>query len=111
MTNYIYTMPNATTGWDDILVQTSTAVGFFIPLFLVFIWLFVFLLGFRSQRNREGNADAPFWAILASISTLMVSLLMTTRAGMINLYTLGAVVAVTIISALWFFFTKGRNEV
>ena len=107
---YIYNIPNATTGVDDILVQTSSSMPSLVPLFLTFVWLFIFLGGFVRQRNKDGYADASQWAILSSLTTLVVALLFTTINNLINIATLSIVVGITILTGIWYFFSKGRNE-
>lgn len=107
---YLYNLPNATNGIDDAAVGIVASVPAFVPLLLAFTFLMVFLGGLVSQRRRESGADIQQWAVLASLSTLMVSLLLSTKAGLINLATLGIVIGLTILTGIWFFISKGRNE-
>ena len=107
----IYTLPNLSTGIDDAIIDTATAVPVFIPMFLLFIFGIVFLGGFTSQKRRLGNADMPMWATIASLSTLMVSLPLTLVSEIINLTTLSIVVTITIVSGLWLFLSRNRNEI
>jgi len=107
---YTFDMPNLTTGIDDTLVDVATTVPSFLIGTLLFVWSFVFLAGMAAQNKRRGSADAPMWATMASISTLMITLVLTLKAGLIGLDILGIVVAVTIMSGLWLFLSKGRGE-
>lgn len=66
--------------------------------------------GSATQKSKSGDADMPMWAMMASISTLVVSVLITVKSGMIEGWVLGIVVAVNILSGLWLFFSRGRGE-
>tara|TARA_R100001530_G_scaffold119075_1_gene86221 strand:+ start:352 stop:681 length:330 start_codon:yes stop_codon:yes gene_type:complete len=106
----LYDAPNLTGGIDNTLVEITREVPSFLIGFLMFIWGFVFMGGMASQTKRRGYADPAMWAVMASISTLMVTLVLSLTAGLINLEVLGIVVAITIMSGLWFFLSKGRGE-
>ena len=80
-------------------------------MMLIFVFSVVFLEGFTSQKRRSGSADVPMWALIASLSTLMIALAMTLTAGIIQIETLSIVVAVTIFSGFWLFTSRNRNEV
>jgi len=107
----LYNPPNLTEGVDQTLVSLASEVPSFIIGLLLFVWGIVFIGGATSQKRRTGFTDIPLWATLASVSTLLVSLLMTLKNGLINLETLGIVVAITVFSGLWLFLSKGRGEV
>jgi len=107
----LYNLPNSTTGIDAIIVDTATAVPIFIPMLLMFIFVTVLLGGSTAQRKRTGFSDLPLWSVLASISTLMVSLPLTLVVGIINVLTLSIVVVVTLLCGLWFFTSRNRYEV
>ena len=106
----IYDAPNLTGGIDETLVEVATAVPSFTIGFLVFVFGFVLLTGMGMQRKRTGYADVQMWFTMASVSTLRVSLMMTLKTGLINLETLGIVVAITVMSGLWLFLSRGRGE-
>jgi len=105
----IYNLTNATTP-DGILIGTATSVPAFPVMLLVFTWFFVFLGGSQKQSSRYGYADIPQWAVLASMSTMLLSLIMTITAGMIGLPILVITVAMTILTGVWFFMSRGRLE-
>ena len=105
----LYNLTNATTP-DEILIGTATSVPAFPIMILVFTWFFVFLGGSQKQSSRYGYADIPQWGVLASMSTLLLSLIMTTTAGMIGLPILVITVALTILTGVWFFMSRGRLE-
>ena len=107
----LYTPPNLTEGIDDAIIGTAATVPSFIPMFLVFIFGVVFLSGVINQKRRTGNADFPMWSVVASLSTLMMSMPLTLKAGLINLPTLSVVVVVTIMSGFWLFMNRNRNEI
>ena len=109
--DYLYELPNATTGMDDIVVQTVTAVPGFIPLLLLFVFFVVFLGGISRQKARTGTSDYAMWAVVASLSTFMVTLIMTLIEGLIRLDWLVIVVVITIFSVVWLFLDKKQSEV
>lgn len=106
----LYEEINLTSGVDDALISLAQNVPIFPIMLLVFIFGLVLLGGTSNQKRRTGTADFPFWSVLASLSTFMVSLLMTLGEGMIDLLTLGVVTGITIMCGLWFFLSKVRGE-
>jgi hypothetical protein len=105
----IYNLTNATTP-DGILIGMSTSVPTLPIMLLVFIWFFVFLGGSQRQNSRYGYSDMPQWSVLASMSILLVSLIMTITAGILSGGILTIVVALNILTSIWFFMSRGRNE-
>jgi hypothetical protein len=77
---------------------------------LVFVWFFIFLTGSIKQNRRSGYVDMPQWATLASLGTLLMSLAFTVKEGIIALPIFLVVIAITILSAVWFFMSRGRFE-
>lgn len=108
---YLYETPNSTIGIDNILVGTQASVHVFIPMVLFFIWGVIFMSGIIGQRKRSNYVDTPMWAVLASITTLMIALPMTLISGLIQLEWLVIIVIITIMSGLWLFLDKNRSEV
>lgn len=102
----LYTLPNATNGTDAILQQTIEQVPFLPPLLLLFVFFVVFLGGIARQRLRTGTADYSMWAVIASLSIFMLSLIMSVLSGFIRLDVLVIVVAVTIMSGVWFYLDR-----
>ena len=107
----LYELPNATSGIDAIAVQTITAVPSFISMTLAFVFFSVFLGGISRQKTRTGTADYPMWAVIASLGTLMTSLIMSTISGLIRLDLLVVVLVVTIFSGIWLFLDRKGSEV
>ena len=110
MTDYLYNLPNATSGIDEIAKQTITAVPSLAPLLLVFVWFLVFLGGTIRQNLRNGSADYPAWAVAASLATFMTTLIMSISSGFINLTNLVVIIVVTIFSFVWLALDKRGNE-
>lgn len=108
--DYLYELPNATSGIDEIAKQTITAVPSLAPLLLVFIWFVVFLGGVIRQNMRNGSADYPAWAVAASLATFLSVLIMSVSSGFINLDLLVVVVVITIFSFVWLALDKRGNE-
>ena len=108
--NYLYSIPNATTGMDDILIQEQAAVPSFIPLILLFVFFVVFLGGVIRQKARTGTADYSLWALLGCLTTFFTSLLMSVIQGLVNLFWLGIIIFLTIFAAVWFFIDRKPQE-
>lgn len=109
---YLYSLPNETTeGIDAIGEQIVTSVPAFTPLLLLFVFFVVFLGGSARQKLRTGDADFSMWAVVASIGTLLIALVLSITAGFIRLDWLIIVVVVTIFSGVWFFLDHGKSDV
>jgi len=106
----LFNQPNLTSGIDDALVTTSQSVQAFPIMIMVFVFLVIVLGGSANQKRRIGQADYPFWVLLGSITISFISLIFSLRAGMINLITLGIVISITIMSAVWFFLSNSKGE-
>ena len=107
----LFTLPNATSGADTILVQTASIVPSFTPLLLTFVFFVVFLGGIARQLNRTGGADYAMWATVASLSTFTVASILTLITGLINLEWFVIVLVVTIFSGTWLFLSRKQSEV
>ena len=106
----LYTLPNGTT-IDNIVIPLMGEVPSFVPLFLLFIFGVILLGGAARQKARTGSADFPMWSVVASIATLMITLLMSTITGFINLNYLVIIVVITIFSGVWLFLDHKQSEV
>ena len=109
--DYLYALPNSTAGIDAIAIQTFNVFPFMGALILFFVFMVVFLGGITRQKLRSGTADYSAWAMIASIATLLPALLFSVTAGFIQLDWLILVVAMNILSAIWFFMDKKYTEV
>ena len=106
----LYTPPNLTSGMDDAISQTVRAVPSFGIMLMVFTYLLVLIGGSSNQKKRLGTADYPMWSVLAGLTITFEALLMTIGTGILDITTLGIVIGVTILSAIWFFLSKQRGE-
>jgi len=106
----LFDEPNLTGGIDDALISTAQEVPTFPIMILVFVFFTILLGGATAQKKRTGSSDVPMWAVLAGLSTTFLALIMTMGEGIIDLATLGIVIAVTILCGLWFFLSKVRGE-
>ena len=109
--DYLYAMPNATSGIDEIAKQTITAVPTFVPMLLAFVFFVIFLGGISRQKARTGTADYPLWSVIASISIYLIALMLTLAEGLIRLDWLAIVTVITIFSGVWFFLDRKASEV
>ena len=108
---HLYELPNSTTGMDSIVTDTLSVSPFLTPMILFFVFIVVFLGGITRQKIRNGTADYSSWAILASIATLLPTLIFSIDAGFIQLDWLLIVVALNILSAIWFFLDRKPSEI
>jgi len=108
---YLYDLPNETTGIDAIALQIFISFPWITPLILLFVYMVVFLGGITRQKIRTGTADYPVWSILASLSILIIALLLSVSAGFIRLDWLVIVLSLNILSAVWFFLDRKMSEV
>jgi len=109
--DYLYTLPTNSSGIDKVVTETIVQVPQFASLMLFFVFMVVFIGGISRQKIRALNPDYPAWAMVSSIATLLVALLFSVQAGFIRLDWLVIVVAINIMSSIWFFLDKRINEV
>jgi len=108
--DYLYNLPNATSGLDTIATQTITSFPTFIPVLLLFVFLIVFIGGITSQRARTGTSDYAVWSVIASISIFLITLLFSVTSGFIKLDLLVIVTVITIFSGVWLFLDRRTSE-
>lgn len=106
----LFHQPNLSAGIDDAIISTATEVPMFPVMILVFVFAVILIGGSSNQKRRLGTADIPFWAVLASMATTLVALVMTLGDGVIDITTLGIVIGITLMCGLWFFLSKVRGE-
>jgi ABC-type multidrug transport system permease subunit len=110
-TEYLYNIPNATSGLDAIGIQLITSVPGFIPMLLLFVFVVVALGGITRQIARNGTADYPMWFTVASLSSFFVALLLSVSSGFISLDWLVISLVITIFCSVWFFLDQKQSEV
>jgi hypothetical protein len=108
---HLYNLPNETAGIDAITLQMFESFPFLGALLLFFTFFSVFIGGITRQTIRSGTADYSAWAIIASLATLLPALLFSVTSGFIQLDWLIIIVAINILSAVWFFMDKKPSEV
>jgi hypothetical protein len=109
--DYLYNLPNDTSGIDQVAIDTISITPAIIPMILFFIFLVVFVGGATRQKIRTGTADYASWAVIASIATLLPALLFSFNAGFIRLDWLIIVVSLNILSGIWLFMDRKTSEV
>lgn len=108
---YLYAIPTNASGIDKVVTDTIVQVPAIASLILFFVFMTVFIGGITRQSMKALSPDYPAWAMVSSIATLLVALLFSVQAGFIRLDWLVIVVAINIMSAIWFFLDKRINEV
>ena len=109
--SYLYNLPNNTTNMNQIVVDTVTTLPLLSPVILLVVFFVIALGGMSRQRWKTGRADSILWLTIASISTLIVTLIMSVVEGMINLLTLSIVISMTILFGVWFFLDRKASEI
>ena len=108
---YLYNLPNNSTSIDRILIDTFAEATFLSPLLLLFTFFVVFLGGIARQKiSTTGGADYAMWSVVASLSTLMIALIMSMSVGFIRLDWLVITVVITIFSGVWLFLDRRQGE-
>lgn len=105
-----FTFPNATAGVDASLVGINQQVPSFIPLILFFVFMIVFTTGFVGQKRRTGSGDAPIWLVVSSLSIVVLTLILSTVEGLVDKFTWGPVIGISILSFVFLALSKGRYE-
>ena len=105
-----YTIPQVnTTGVDVILREVTTSVPIFTPFLLLFIFMVIFLTGYRKQKTESGNADAPLWATIAGVTTSITALILSQGTGLIDMPTLVVTFVIAIFCGIWLFSSGDRQ--
>lgn len=107
----LYTLPNSTSGVDTIVVDTMETVPSLAPLILLFIFGVIWIGGMSRQIARTGSTDAAMWCTIASIMTLLATLIMSVSSGFIRIEWLAIVISITIISGVWLFLDRRTSEI
>lgn len=103
-----YTVPNQTEP-IEVVVDIATQVPTLMPGILFMLWLVVAGAGFYSQQRRVGKGNLPMWLAVSSFITTSSAFMLFLYNGLISLSTLVICVSVTMLSALWFFFSNTDN--
>lgn len=111
MTDYLYDLPNATSGIDTIGVQLISAVPSFTYMILFFVFIIVTIGGIIRQNMRRGNADYPLWFTIGAMATFFVALLMSVISGIIDLTALVITTVILIFCSVWFFLDQRQSEI
>lgn len=107
----IYNATNLSGGVDSALIDVARNVPTFIPMFLVFIFIVIFMGGSSAQKRRTGYSDMPMWATISSLAVFMMSLILGLKDGLMSLGTLGIVIGITLISGVWLFLDRRSSEI
>lgn len=106
----LYSLPTSTSGLDQIAIDTIAEVPAFSVLILVFTFFVTFLSGIGMQKARTGTSDYPLWATIASVATVMLTMIMSVTTGILRIDWVVITVVVTIFSAVWLFLDQKPSE-
>lgn len=95
---------------DTSFVGVAQSAPFLFPALLFFEFMLIFLSGAVRQSNRVGTSNIAMWGSVAGLVTtttgFMWSVIQATILGssltLINLYTIGTCLAVTVLFGFWF---------
>lgn len=99
---------NTTEGLHILFVYVNDVVPIFIPGILFASFMIIVMSSFFLQKRDTGTGDLPASFLVAGFSTTVAALLMTLIPGLINTTYVIIVFSVTIIGALWTYFTRDR---
>ena len=111
MTDYLYNIPNNSSGLDRIIIDLLSEAPFITPLLLLFVYFVVMLGGASRQKLFSGWADYSMWSLVASMSVFMIAMIMSITAGFIKLDWLVIVIVLNIFSAVWFFLERKAGRI
>ncbi len=99
---------NTTEGLHILFIYVNDIVPVFIPGILFAFFIILFTGSFFLQKRESGIGDAPTSFLVAGFSTTVGALLMTLIPGLINTTVVIISFSVTIIGALWVFFSRDK---
>lgn len=103
-----YEITNATRP-DLIFTSIASQVPILFPSLLFFEFCIIAIGGTFANQRRVGYSNISMWFSIAGLVTSTTAFILFMVDGLINMATLGVVIAVTIASVLWFFFTGDEN--
>lgn len=97
------------TSIDRIMINIAQNVSILFPMLLFFEFMVIALGGTFANQRRVGYSNISMWFAIAGLVTSTTAFILFLVDGLINLATLGVVIAVTLASVLWFFLTEGEQ--
>lgn len=93
--------PTNMTSISDVLPYVGQQVPALYPGILLLIFVVILSTGFFSQERRRGDGSITMWLAVSGLVTSTISFLFF-LTGLINTYTLGICVALTVIFAMFY---------
>lgn len=100
----MYNITNST-NIDEILVNLSSNVPSLFPMLLFFEFIVIAVGGAFANSRRTGFTNISQWSAIAGLVTTTTGFILFLVNGLISLYTLGLLCAITFFCVLWFFST------
>ena len=98
---------NATTDLANILVYANTITnGYFMPMVLFAFFIIVMIGSFVAQFRFSGRPNFQKSFAVSSFSTFGVAMLMSSKNGLLEPTILIITLVLTILSAMWLFFSS-----
>ncbi len=93
-------------GMGDFFVYATQIVPFYdAMLFGVLLIILVFSIYFI-QESKKGRGDFPVAFAVGCTATTVLAIVMSLLSGFINSRTLGILIALTIVSYIWLFYSQ-----
>lgn len=94
-------------GFGDVLVYINDiSDGLFINIFLTVIFLGILISLIITQTKTTGTPDLPLSLATASLITTVMSVILSLIDGLVSSTTQTIVIAITLMSALFFLFSR-----
>ena len=88
------------TGLVGLLTYPAEVVSIFIPMFLFSVFVIVMLAVYFGKKRTTGRGDFPVAFAVGGYVTTILTFILGTIKGLVNIYIMTVVVAVTIIATL-----------
>ena len=109
--NYTYPTPseagyNLTQGVDKYFAWIVSVQPSFISYFLVMIWVVIFMGGSFADKKLTNRNEFTKWALLSSIITLGIALLLSFQFSAVGTGTIFITIALVVITGILYFMSK-----
>lgn len=90
---------------ETILQYLAAELPFLFPAILFLIFLGITMSGYFYQERRNGRANLPQWLSIGSFITTISAMVLFFIPNVIDLYTIGTGIALSILFTIWFLFS------
>lgn len=105
---------NMSKGGDELLCYVAQNVPIFFPMFLVAMFCIILGSSYFAQRKLTGRGNFEGSFAVAGYLTTIMSFILTLNAGscnsLIDVFTLGIFIIISIIGTFWFLSSRDNYE-